>query len=273
MSMEAQQSYIALGPRPLLDERPIYEPRYEVEGFIVPLLKREISLLLDEYCSPGSGLAVLDVGCGRQPFRKLLESRGHHYVGMDTQAAADGSVQIVGAIDSALPVQGLPVEAFDVVLCTEVLEHVADWHAAYQNIAYALKPGGHVLMTCPHFYIPHEEPYDFWRPTPNAIRFNAESANLRVVTIRKCGTGWDLLGTLLAASQITPANPNKMGRLITKFTERSRLWLLRQLRSGAVQRHMSFQSMFYLSVIGVLEKPQPISEIPALHPVDQNAIS
>ena len=32
--------------------------------------------------APGDG-AVLDVGCGEQPFRSLIESHGRRYVGMD----------------------------------------------------------------------------------------------------------------------------------------------------------------------------------------------
>jgi SAM-dependent methyltransferase len=38
--------------------------------------------------------------------------------------------------------------AFDIVLCTELLEHVKDWPAVLETIHAALVPGGHAFITC-----------------------------------------------------------------------------------------------------------------------------
>ena len=37
---------------------------------------------------------------------------------------------------------------FDVVLCTELLEHVEQWPAVIETLAHAVKPGGIVMLTC-----------------------------------------------------------------------------------------------------------------------------
>ena len=41
----------------------------------------------------------------------------------------------------------------------------------HSNVAALLAPGGRVLLTVPHVYRLHEEPYDFWRPTLHAIHY------------------------------------------------------------------------------------------------------
>src|SRR5688500_18256390 len=44
----------------------------------------------------------------------------------------------------------LPVDrTFDVVVATEVIEHLDDPEAAIKRLAQAATPGGHVVITCP----------------------------------------------------------------------------------------------------------------------------
>ena len=100
--------------------------------------------------SPGS---VLDVGCAEQPFRALIESNGQRYVGMDVVQNRTRSVDIVSTLEDA----PFPAQAFHVILCTEVLEHVVDIDAAFAglrrlaaNHAFSVEaaaPLGEVLAT------------------------------------------------------------------------------------------------------------------------------
>jgi SAM-dependent methyltransferase len=59
---------------------------------------------------------------------------------------------------------------FDVVICSNVLEHVYDYHAAVERIHRALKPGGRVVISVPVLFPYHDEPQDFWRFTEYGIR-------------------------------------------------------------------------------------------------------
>lgn len=241
-----------LGERPVLDERATYRPRARVEQFIVPLLARAIPAAIEAH-APRSGTA-LDIGCGRQPFRSLIESFGLRYVGLDTQQTLDNLVDVVAPIDQPLPGALTSRGPFSFVLCTEVLEHVADWDAAFANMSALLARQGRIVITCPHVYRLHEEPYDFWRPTPHAIEFFAHRHGLRIVQLDRLGSGWDVLGTVLATFSPRPAQGSLLG-IIPAF-------LVRTLRSAAfsliktrvLQRFIRDSGPLYLSNLAVLEK-------------------
>ena len=106
---------------------------------------------------------------------------GFDYTGADVQQNKAATVDFVAAIDQPLPPQLAGAGPFDFIVCTEVLEHVADWEMAFRNLRSLLAPGGRLLITCPHFYPLHETPHDYWRPTPLCaaiLRRSARPANL-----------------------------------------------------------------------------------------------
>jgi SAM-dependent methyltransferase len=71
-------------------------------------------------------------------------------------------------VDQVLPVEKL-VEyfgenKFDVVISTELLEHVVDWKITINNMKKVLKSDGFIWITTRSFpFLYHAYPYDFWR--------------------------------------------------------------------------------------------------------------
>jgi SAM-dependent methyltransferase len=82
------------------------------------------------------------------------------YVGVDVESGR--------YVDLVLPAEKLlnrfGRESFDVVIATEILEHVKDWRIVIENIKSVAKAGGVVFVTTRSLGFPyHACPYDYWR--------------------------------------------------------------------------------------------------------------
>ena len=53
-----------------------------------------------------------------------------------------------------------------------------------------LKPGGHIVLTVPFAWELHEEPYDFFRFTPHALKELFARAGLQIDYIKPNGGKW-----------------------------------------------------------------------------------
>lgn len=243
--------------RPPLHERTQYAPKLPQEEFIVPLLRREIESCIARYATPARGTAkAVDMGCGGQPFRALLQQIGYSYCGVDVNADGGPPVDVVCAADGPLPEELLRRGPFDLILCTEVLEHVADWPAAFANFGSLLASGGRALITVPHFYQLHEEPYDFWRPTLHAIDYYARRAGLEALYRQAAGDAWDVLGTALATCKFVPSSSRLSDRVLAKAIRAAARLTCRAMLRGKLQTRVRAEGPLYLSNVVVLEKGQ-----------------
>ena len=125
-----------------------------------------------------AGYRVLDVGCGPKPYYPFFAERASAYVGVDIveHPAAD----LVG------PVEALPVDdgSFDVVLCTQVLEHADDPTRAVAELRRVTAPGGRVLASTHGVQVYHPSPQDYWRWTHAGLRrLFEEGADWRSVEV------------------------------------------------------------------------------------------
>lgn len=75
-----------------------------------------------------------------------MESIGYIYTAFDVNQNSEGTVDVIGAIDQPLPLGLLERGPFHFILCTEAMEHVADWDMAFKNFAALLAPHGRLLI-------------------------------------------------------------------------------------------------------------------------------
>ena len=114
-----------------------------------------VAAAVDEACPDGG--AILDVGCGSALVADRIEHRRATYVGVDygghhimyaskKQAEQRGSLRCVFARcdGERLP---FPDATFDVLVLSEVIEHLLRPERAVWEIARVLKPGGVFVMT------------------------------------------------------------------------------------------------------------------------------
>jgi SAM-dependent methyltransferase len=236
--------------RPPIAERTTYAARHKSETFIVPLLQQAVAEAIGKYATGGK---ALDVGCGGQPFRSALEARGFRYFSLDANPTEGVKVDFVYPIDGTLGAEVGASGPYDLILCTEVLEHVADWPRAFENLVRLLAPGGRMILTAPHFYLLHEEPYDFFRPTTHAFEHFAARHGLKVLEIKQLGDAWDLLGTLLSACRFKAVDDSKLNRFLAWGLWKLRDFCFRRIAAGNIRRRVGFSGGTYLSNFVVME--------------------
>jgi SAM-dependent methyltransferase len=220
------------------------------------LVARNIDRALKDFAAPmGRGKKLLDIGCGGQPLRATLVQMGFDYTGADVQQNAAGTVDVITAIDKPLNSTLSSRGPFDFIVCTEVLEHVADWDTAFKNLASLLKPGAKALITCPQFYPLHEVPYDFWRPTLYALRYFAQRVGLRVVVQEACGDGLDVVGTALASAKPIPKDRGWLSRAIALALGLARKVAFMVIRSKFIRKRITTGGSLYLSNLVILQRP------------------
>jgi SAM-dependent methyltransferase len=117
-----------------------------------------------EELRPRAPLRVLDVGCGVKPYYPLFAPIVSEYVGVDVVETE--WADLVG------PIEALPVEdgSFDLVLCTQVLEHADDPAQAVRELRRVVAPGGRVLASTHGVQWYHPSPNDHWRWTHTGLR-------------------------------------------------------------------------------------------------------
>jgi SAM-dependent methyltransferase len=190
----------------------------------------------------GPQVRVLDVGCGVKPYRPFFVDVASEYVGVDV--VANPAAELLG------PVEALPVAdaSFDVVLCTQVLEHADDPAQAVRELRRVTAPGGRVLASTHGVQVYHPSPVDYWRWTHTGLRRlfeeNAEWSNVSVEPAAGTASGLAmLLGTFVEIA------------LRRTALARPPVWLLNRLGAALDARS------------AMLRDPVPGSLIPNFHVV------
>lgn len=163
-------------------------PWYPYRHCVVALrssLQRIIGIL-----KPTSSTRVLDYGCSVLQYRNLFPA-DCDYRGADLPGNALATVDL--SKDGRII---LPDGQVDIVLSTQVLEHVQD-PALYIAEAYrVLAPGGNLILTTHGIFVYHPDPEDNWRWTSTGLSRQIEAAGFQIREIE------GLIGGLPAAIQM-----------------------------------------------------------------------
>jgi SAM-dependent methyltransferase len=128
--------------------------------------QRRAELIAEEAAKlPPQVRRLLDVGGRGKPYACFFAGRVvNHYV-LDVEPAR--SVDVVG--DARI----MPFSdgSMDVVLITQVLEHVPEPIAVIGEIRRVLKPGGTLLLSVPGIFPQHGSPGDYWRYMPQGLQW------------------------------------------------------------------------------------------------------
>lgn len=149
-------------------------PPWHPLAYIIEALPAALADLARDLHTP-PGATVVDFGCAELPYRHFF-SPDVRYLGADLPGNAHASVEITSA--GTLPLRDASA---DVVLSTQVLEHVADPALYLAEAHRVLRPGGRMLLSTHGMMVYHPDPVDFWRWTCAGLRRAVTGAGFRVV--------------------------------------------------------------------------------------------
>lgn len=149
---------------PDLDDWPGRDHREPPRGIPGWSIRRPLAEWLRAEGLGAHGKRVLDVGCGVKPYYPFFADVASEYVGVD---AVENPMADLRGLVEALPVEDA---SFDVVLCTQVLEHCGDPAQAVRELRRVTRPGGRVLASTHGVQVYHPSPTDYYRWTHEGLR-------------------------------------------------------------------------------------------------------
>lgn len=163
------------------------DPPRSIPGWSI---RRPLAEWLQGEGAVADGKRVLDVGCGVKPYYPFFAAASE-YVGVDVQD--NPSADLTGSVE-ALPVEDA---SFDIVLCTQVLEHVDDPALAVRELHRVTAPGGRVLASTHGVMLYHPNPQDLWRWTHTGLERLFRDNGFEDVTVQPGAGSAEALAMLI----------------------------------------------------------------------------
>jgi SAM-dependent methyltransferase len=163
------------------------------------------------------GSRVLDMGAGTCLYRPLFshcDYKTHDFKKYEG-AEKHGGTSAYGHIDYVSEILAIPApdQSFDVILCTEVLEHVPEPIQVLKEISRLLRPGGRAFITAPLGSGLHQLPFHFYGGyTPEWYKRFCTEAGMEAIEITPNGGFFKHLGQECSrAASIYGQNPKLHG--------------------------------------------------------------
>lgn len=143
-----------------------------------------------------SGL-LLDLGCGNVPLYDIYKDLITDNICVDWKNTLHKNHYIDYEFDLN---EYIPLEdnKFDTILCTDVLEHIANPGLLINEIARLLRPNGKLILTVPFFYWLHEEPHDYFRYTKYSLQKYCINSGLNVLELKPYGGAPEVIMDIIA---------------------------------------------------------------------------
>lgn len=121
-----------------------------------------------KFAEQSEGKLVLDFGCGEKPYYTYF-NKTKKYIGIDI---SESPVEKSMADYIVKPEEKLPFsdQYFDLIVCTQVFEHLNNLQFYADELFRVLKPGGKAFISAAFSWEFHPYPYDYWRVTPDGYK-------------------------------------------------------------------------------------------------------
>ena len=150
------------------------------------LVTESVAIAYNQYASNYVRGDLLDLGCGLCPFYGFYRERVSSVFCVDWPSSYHNSpyTDLECDISKQIPLED---SSFDVVLLSDVLEHIPTPDNLLNEIHRILRKDGCLILNVPFLYWIHEAPYDFFRYTEYGLKFLIENADFHLEIIQPVG--------------------------------------------------------------------------------------
>lgn len=171
------------------NKKRINPPIWQHDYHVLKLLYRHINNL--SKVLPENQL-IVDYGCGTSPYSHLFKKNRNRYLRVDIGQNKLADIKIKEG--DLLP---LKKASADLILSTQVLEHVNDLNLYLSECARILKKSGRLLISTHGIWPYHPSPEDYRRFTSLGLRYEIEKHGFKILNCFR------LLGPFSAITQYT----------------------------------------------------------------------
>jgi len=186
--------------------------------YVLAELRENLINLIEKYVIPintvQKQIVVVDLGCGNKPYWPLFKPYVERYIGVDLPENKLAELHFAPETDKV----PLPDDVANVVLSTQVLEHIFDPQKYLSEAKRLLDLDGIMILSTHGYWQEHPDPNDYWRWTSEGL--------LKLIK----DSGWNvlefigILGFASAALQLLqnalmPKVPNTLRKLFVVFMQ------------------------------------------------------
>jgi ubiquinone/menaquinone biosynthesis C-methylase UbiE len=191
----------------------LWNKEWKVSTEVGPSFKtrsRIIKSLIKKYSNKSK--SILDCGCGNGDFLKALEMEGYKVSGSDfsSESVHITKSKIKGNVFQMDLTKKIPKKKYDLIICSEVLEHIKSEDVAVSNINKLLNPNGFLIVSSPFlkkYWSRHDEfAGHFRRYEPGELENLLKKNNFKIIK----SFGWGNLFSKIFFRILTTQEPKKI---------------------------------------------------------------
>ena len=155
----------------------LHPPKYSSSYYSLEKMRSSLELIASRYIDQKKGdLVLLDYGCGTKPYSPIFSNFISHYIGADIPGNTHADIELQS--DSKL---NLSDDTVDIVLSTQVLEHI-DSPKDYIDESYrVLRQNGLLILSTHGYWLYHPDPLDLWRWTSSGLKKIIQEGGFEII--------------------------------------------------------------------------------------------
>lgn len=170
----------------------IFHPDFLVMGPIY----RNIKKFSKKYANG----TLLDIGCGKKPYKKLFDNNVNEYIGLD-HPVTKKTFNTRGIIkpDIYADATKIPLkdDSVDTVIMVQTLEHIKEPEKVIKEINRIMKKEGHIFISVPLMEFEHGQPYDYYRFTRYSLEYLLKKNKFKIVELNLIGSIPSLIAVVI----------------------------------------------------------------------------